>query len=135
MAQQIHPDESLIPLMRRVVAGNVVYHLYTNDLTPDKDTVLADFDEVGSGPGYVPIEVDEADFVLEGVSGHAGLLIALPIEFMVVGAVGDVYGFFATNVAGDELLACGRFDGAPLNLDVGSRVTVWPMFGDTSKFP
>ena len=130
---QLHPDSSLIPLLRRICGDSVVVHLYNNDLTPDLDTVLADFAEIAGGGGYAPITVDLADFVLSGVSDNKGVLMALPVEF-VDGGPDEAYGYYVTNVAGDELLSCARFDGAPLIIPDDNPIGVWPVFGDNSVF-
>jgi hypothetical protein len=132
--KQIHPDVSLIPLMRRVVADDVRVKLYTNDFTPDRDSVLADFTEKDVANGYAAIDVPAADFVLDGVVAHKGVLMALPITFTPTNDGGvNIYGYFVTSLDDADLLACARFD-APTDWDVPNTVEMWPVFGDESQF-
>ncbi len=129
---QIYPDVGLIPILRRIVTPSVVYHLFVNDVTPDRDSVLGDFTEM-TASGYAEIVVDEADFTLDGVTAHIGSLLAAPIAFEnTSGGALDAYGYFATNAAGDELLACARFDSAPVNKEDGESWLVTPIVGDFS---
>lgn len=129
---QIYPDAGLIPILRRIVTPSVVYHLYTNNVTPDRDTVLGDLTEM-TAAGYVEITVDDSDFSLDGVAAHVGSLLAAPIAFEnTSGGALDAYGYFATNAAGDELLAVARFDAAPVNKADGEAWLVTPIVGDFS---
>ena len=131
--EQIHPDVALVPLMRRIVADDVHVHLYSNDFTPDKDTELADLDTFPLSGGYAVITVAAADFVLSNVSGHRGVLMALPVTFTFSNALGPAYGYYVTDTTDTDLLTVARFDGAPLDGEDG--VTVWPAFGDSSLYP
>jgi len=129
---QIYPDVGLIPLLRRIVTPDLVYHLYVNNFTPDRDTELADLTEM-SASGYSEITVDDSDFTLEGVAAHVGSLLASPIAFVnASGGALDAYGYFVTNAAGTELLACARFDSAPVNKADGESWLVTPIVGDFS---
>jgi len=132
---QIHPNVALVPLLRRTVADDLVFHLFSNDLTPDVDTELADFAEAGQGD-YAPITVSAAAFTFDGVADDRGYLMAPPIVFVTGDAPPSVgvYGYYVTNVAEDELLACARFDGAPLAFNSDNPREVWPIMGDASRF-
>lgn len=133
---QIHPDSSLVPLLERMVASDLHYHLYTNNVTPDRDTELGDLTEMGGGTGYSIITVDAADFTLTGVSAHKGFLIAAPITFVigVTGSPTDVYGYYVTDTGNAELLAVARFDDAPIDITAGANIPVVPVMGDSSQF-
>jgi len=132
---QIHPDTSLVPMLKRIVAGGVNYHLFTNNITVDRDTVLGDFVEPVPGSAYSPITVDDADFALTGVATHRGSIIAPMIEFVPIGDYGEsIYGYYATDSTDTDLLACANFDDAPIPWATGSSVPVLPIFGDTSRF-
>jgi len=129
---QIYPDVGLIAILTRIVTPSLVYHLFTNNVVPDRDTELADLTEMAAS-GYVEIVVDDSAFTLDGVAGHVGSLLAAPIAFEnTSGGALDAYGYFVTNVAGDELLAVARFDSAPVNKDDGQSWLVTPIVGDFS---
>ena len=108
---QIHPDVSLIPILERIVADDFRYHLFENNVVPDRDTELADLTEVGSG-GYASIVVAAADFTLSGVTGHLGSLAAAPISWTPSGTDWTIYGYYITDSANTLLLGVARFDGA-----------------------
>jgi len=87
-------------------------HLYSDDLTPSKETLLADFTEVVAGgvvaqsPTYGAPFVDENGIAV--VSGGE-------IVFTQNAAPNDIaHGCYLTNTASNVLLWSGRFD-APFN--------------------
>jgi hypothetical protein len=100
-------DANLFP------AGWLV-HLYTNNLTPDKNTVLGDFTELTNVevPGYAavaggwvgnPIRKPDGSWEDQGVG---------PLPFAASGPPPipiNAYGWYATNGAGTVLLASGIF--------------------------
>ena len=133
---QIHPDASLVELLARMAAADFHYHLYTNNFTPDRDTVLGDLTEQGVGDGYAIVTVAAADFTASGVVAHHGSIVASPIAFTVAAAGGPwtIYGYFVTDTGDAELLACGLFDAAPLTVAEFESVLVTPIFGDQSLF-
>jgi len=132
---QIHPNSSLVPILKRIVAGDFNFHLFRNDIGVDENTVLEDFEEVLDTTGYAPIAVMGDDWIFEGVNEERGYLLAPPIEYTQVGAIGDVaYGYYVTNTENEILLWCARFDGAPVPFDIGDTITVWPILGDKSRF-
>jgi len=133
---QIHPDTSLVAILRRIATGDLHYHLYRNDVTPDRDTELGDLTEMGAGTGYAVITVEEADFTTEGVSAHKGTIIAPPVTFEIGAGSGidDIYGYFVTDDTDALLIACGRFDDAPIDITAGADIPVTPILGDSSQF-
>lgn len=133
---QIHPDASLIPLCKRLVYQDVHYHLFSNNITPDADTELADLTEYSSGTGYAVQTVAAADFASEGVAAHIGTLMASPIAWTITPDAGNpnCYGYYATDTTDTYLLACGRFDDAPVVLTSGGVISVTPIFASQSRF-
>jgi hypothetical protein len=137
MTVQVHPDSCLVPLMQRIVAGDIRVKLYSNDLTPTQATVLGDFTEIAPSGGYAAggIVVAAADFVLSGVVAHKGTLMAPAVSWTPSVADGlDVFGYYYTDTGGTILLGCARFDPGPVTWIVPVPVSVWPVFGDISLF-
>jgi hypothetical protein len=131
--QQIYPDEGLVTQLVRIMGDDVHYHLFVNDVTPDRDTVLADFTEAAF-TGYVEVTVEAADFTIDGVSAHVGYIQAPPITFSNGSGVDqDAYGYYVTDVGDTEVLAAARFDAAPVTKPDGDQWSVIPVWGDSSS--
>jgi len=131
---QIHPDVSLVPLLQRMVENGIKLHLFENDVTPDVDTDLVDFQEPDVN-GYAAIAVAAAAFIFTGVDDNRGYVFASPVVFTTVDAgAQQVYGYYMTDDDDTILLACARFDGAPLTFNVSNPREVWPVMGDASRF-
>lgn len=131
--QQIYPDEGLVSQLMRIMGDDVKYHLYTNDITPDRATVLADFTEAAF-TGYAAVTVEAADFTIDGVSAHVGYIQAPPITFTNGSGVDqDAYGYYVTDAGSTEVLAAGRFDAAPVTKADGDAWSVIPVWGDSSS--
>ena len=131
--KQIHPDQGLLALNNRLVTPSWEYHLFTNNIVPDRDTELADLAEMSSA-GYSPIIVLAADFTIQNVGGHIGTIIAAPITFVLTSSGSSIYGYYVVAVSGSLLLAVGRFDDAPISLGSGATIQITPVCGDNSKF-
>ena len=130
---QIYPDDGLVEQLTRILAGGIKIKLFKTDVTPDRDTVLADLVEA-DWAGYAAVDLDDTDFTLSGVVAHQGYLIADPVAFLnSSGAAKDAYGYFVTNADDDKLLAVARFDGAPISKDDGESHIVVPAWGDFSE--
>lgn len=96
-------------------AGLVTVHLYTNDFTPDKNSVLADFTEVSA---VVMASYTPAFFKLNGVTFRRldgswvpapGSSPALFVSDPAPTAPVTVYGFFLQNFFGAGFYGSGRF--------------------------
>lgn len=131
---QIHPDVSLTEMLLRMAAGDLHYHLFEDNITPDRETEIADLNEPGFGLGYVVEIVTAADFTLTGVAAHHGSIAAAPLGFLNQTGQADVYGYYVTDTTDAVLLAVGRFDAAPHVWVTGVPLMVWPVFGDSSQF-
>lgn len=131
----IHPDQSLVNILERIVSADSKYRLFTNNVTLNQATVLADFTEQGSGDGYAAITVAAADYTLSGVTGHNGSLVAPDISFTPSTGTGwDIYGYYETDTAGTKLLKAAKFDGGPIHVNVGESIIVTPKWANASKF-
>lgn len=131
----IHPDATLIPLLNRILAGDLTYHLCQNDVTPSYSTVLADFQEKDPAGGYAPVTVTAASFIFEGVSSHHATKMATPISWIPGANTGhQVFAYYVTDPATGFLLAAARLDGAPVAYDLGASIIVTPVLGDQSQY-
>lgn len=130
--QQIYPDASLVPILQRFLAGDLHYHLFSNNVTPGNASVLGDFTEAVYGT-YAPITVIAADFTLTGVAGHVGGATAAAIAFLNDSG-GDLgmYGYYVTDTSNTILIAAARFDSAPAVKHNGESWIITPTFGDFS---
>lgn len=132
---QVYPDVALVNNMKRIVAADVHYHLYTNNYAVDRATTLGSLTEMTGGTGYATRLVLGADFTLSGVTSHLGNLSAPDISWVDTGGVGwDVYGYYVTDTTDTFLLACGTFDGGPIHVTAINPCVVTPKFADSSRF-
>lgn len=130
---QIYPDVGLVPWLLRMAVGDLLYHLFVNNVTPNRETVLADLTEA-SWSGYAAIGVPAADWTLSAVIAHVGTIQTPPIVFdNASGSNQSAYGYYVTDALGLELLAIGRFDGAPLTKPTGSAFVLTPTLSDLSQ--
>lgn len=119
--------------MRMIGTTNWKYKLYSNNVTPDRDTELADLTEL-SASGYASITLSASDFTLNGVSSHKGFALAATISWVIGADADSVYGYYVTDTTDTILLACGRFDDAPISLASGATIELTPAMGDNSRF-
>jgi hypothetical protein len=130
----IFPNEGLTEQLQRILGGEVTYRLFTNDVTPSASTRISDLTEAGFDD-YTPVTLNSGDFGTMGVSGNSGFAIASPISFHNASSTDqDVFGFYATNVENDILLAVSRFTGAPVTISPDGSVSIIPTWGDFSQF-
>lgn len=131
---QIYPDEGLHPLLALLVAGEFTWHLFTNDITPDRDTVLDDFAEA-DWDGYLPVTLTADDLTLFSVNNHVGTVTGEPVEYSnVSGLDQQAFGYFVTDQPGGHVVACGRFDDAPLVITPLGQFFVQPVLSVFSQF-
>lgn len=129
---QIYPDAGLIILATRMVTPSWRYHLFTNNITPDRDTVLGGLTEMAIA-GYAAVTVPLASFTLSGVTGHVATLLAAPISFLnSSGGAANAYGYYVTDAANAVLFAVARFNPAPISKADGESWLVTPILGDLS---
>lgn len=131
---QIYPDNGLLSWLTRMMSADVNYHLFTNDVTPTRDTVLGDLTEAAFS-GYAVHTVTLADFTLSGVTGHVGTMIGAPFSFTnESGGPVNAYGYYITNTANTVLLGIARFDSAPVTKADDESWLVTPSLSDLSQY-
>lgn len=128
---QIFPDEGLQVWFDRLVADGVLCHLFVNDVAPSRDTLLGDLVEAAWG-GYSHVAINAIDWNVLGIFNHRLKALA-PLEIPVgFGVTPTYYGYYLTSLAGGELLAVARYDGAPITGTTSENVAVTPLLGDFS---
>ncbi len=97
-------------ILNKVAPQNLVLRLYTNNLTPDETNVAADFTEA-AGNGYASVALTAASWT---ITPGAPTGAAYPeVTFTFTGALGNVYGYYITEVASGKLKWSERFPSAP----------------------
>lgn len=113
----IFPDVVEEYIMNLLIASAIgtpfQIRLYTNNVTPDHDTVLGDLTEAAY-TGYSPQPWDPSP--VSEVGGKAQFEPANVTFGAVPDDPADVYGFFVTDYTGSNLLMAGRLDVAPYDL-------------------
>lgn len=133
--QTIFPDDGLVQALKGVAdnQGNGwVYAVYTNDLTPDMDSVFADFSIPADA--WAKHTVVLADWILEQVVLHVGTIQGEPLVFTNP-AISDIdlFGFLAYDPISHVVLLAERFEEAPITLASGQSVDVPLQIGDASE--
>ena len=90
---------------------DLVLKLYSNDYTPDEDSVSTDFIEVTSSNGYSSKTLTGSSWTVNGKS------VSYPVQtWTFTGSVGNVYGYYVATSTGNVVLFSERFTGAPYNI-------------------
>ena len=88
------------------IFSGLTIHLFSNDLTPDSETLISDYEEVNA-KGYSPIYITYNDLVFERESIY--IKKEFPINRQAI-----VYGYYLD--AGGNLLGGERFKKAPYKI-------------------
>lgn len=135
MATQIYPDQGLGEWLKKMTQfHSLSYRLFVNNVTPDKNTILADLTEESTG-SYSRVDVAPGDWTSYTVTAHVGTAFAPPISFTPSGTTWTTYGYYVVDAStGTLLLAVCRFDSAPLSTPSGTGILITPKISDFSKF-
>lgn len=129
----IYPDEGLLEIQDQMLSDDMILHLYVNNLTPTKETILANLTEA-AWMGYASALIAFADWLAKGISDHNGYALAVPRGFLnTSGAAQSAYGYYLTNADETILRQVVRFDSAPLVRPDGQTFVVIPTWGDFSQ--
>lgn len=128
------PDEGLIFLLQQIVLNNVKLHIFVNNITPTKTTVLANLTEA-SWTGYASQTLTSGSWISLGVNSNVGTLVYPTCTFVNTGGTPqNAYGFYITDNAVTKLLAVGLFDSAPITLPATTGTYSFiPTIGDLSQ--
>ena len=89
-------------------------HLFTNDISPDKNTTVFDYQEVKS-IGYAPIYINYEDLVFK--RDHIEIKKEFELNRQTI-----VYGYYLT--AGDNLLGGERFSDGPYKIYIAGSIKI-----------
>jgi len=120
-------DVMLANILNKTPAQNLVLRLYTNDLTPDDDTVAADFVEQ-SGHGYAAVALDASSWTITN-----GLATYPQTVFTFNSAAATVYGYYITEVTSGKLKYAERFPTPDQIANNGDEVKVTPKLSMTRQ--
>ncbi len=129
-------DNGLIGILQRFAANDFHYHLFSNNHTVTKATLLSSLTEQAAA-GYSPQTVLAAAFVLASVVADNGSVMAAPIGFGTNSSGGSVnnYGYYVTDTTDTVLFAAANFDSPPIvTLNGGTFPIVVPVLGDFSQY-
>lgn len=107
-----------------LVANPPLLMLFTNNITPDEDTVIGDLTEA-TFPGYAQAMLDYSASTT--IAAHVASLTPTAIVFTRAAGAGgeDVYGYGVLDSTGTYLLWAQRDPAAPLDMSiVGATYTV-----------
>lgn len=106
------------------VGGERLLHLFTNNQTPGKTTVIGDFTEATGVPGYNAITLVGSNWTTT-TSGGANSAVYSQETFSFTTGV-SVYGYYVTDLSGN-LLWAERFSTAPYVLPpAGGQISISP---------
>ncbi len=107
-------------LCNKATPENLVLHLYTNNVTPAKNSNVATFTEA-SGSGYSAITLTAANWtVTEGTgNGTTATTCTQPVQvFTLTGAL-SAYGYFVTGATSNALYFAELFSSGPYTTPSG----------------
>lgn len=107
------------------VASSIEVCLYTNDITPDEDSELADFTEA-TYDGYSRISWPPGTPFTDGAGKASIAPVIANFTGPETGGPVNVYGFYVVyQWSGEQILMAGRLAGAPVTLtDVDDTVAL-----------
>lgn len=109
-------------LVNNIAAENLVLRLFVNNITINEGVTLSSFTEA-SGFGYVAVNVPSSGWTF--VAGDPTVATCAPQSFTFTGALGNVYGYFVTQVVSGKLMWAERFfDGPYLIVNNGDQINV-----------
>ncbi len=115
---------ALEALVGKTAGQNLILRLYTSNTTPAETDTEATYTEA-SGNGYAAITLTAASWtVTPGAPTEAAYAEQ---TFTFTGALGNVYGYYFTQVASGKLVWAERFTGAPFNIaNNGDQIKITP---------
>ena len=117
------PNSADLQMLRYVFNRSTTLHLYSNNLTPSKTTVLSDITEA-SGSGYSAISLTGSSWTFATNTGINQASYAQQ-TFTITGAI-TIYGYYITST--DGLLYVEKFPTTYILPDDGGEIIVNPLF-------
>lgn len=104
---------ALKAFLNQTAGETLVLRLYSDDQTPAKTDVAADYTEV-SGNGYSAKTLTPGTFTF--TDGDPSTAAYPQQTFSFSGAAGNVYGYYVTQATSGALMFANRFSNAPINI-------------------
>jgi len=124
------------PVLDMLVSGDsfalVVLRLYKNNVTPDEDSVFADFDEANFS-GYAE---EVPAFGAASIVGHKGKIVdGAAREFIHNGGAtaNTIYGYYVVDDATSKVLWAERFSAPQAVANNGDKITITLAFTANSE--
>lgn len=112
-------------LLNQTAPTNVNLHLYSNNLTLAKTSVLGNFTEVTAG-GYGPITLTGATWTISTISNVN--TASYPQQTFTLTGAAQIYGYYITDNGNATVILAEAFPGGPYNVPSGGGiVTVQPI--------
>jgi hypothetical protein len=120
-------DAELIILetfLNKAPSEDLIIHLYASDTSPSETDLVGTYTEV-TGGGYSAQNLTAASWVV--VPGNPTAATHPITTFAFTAGVGNVYGYYVTQVTSGKLMWSERFVGAPVNIqNNGDQIVVTP---------
>lgn len=117
-------DLALKALLNHTAGQNLVLRLFTNNKTPAETDTEADYTEA-SGNGYAALTLTGSSWVF--TPGAPSSAAYAQQTFTFSGALGNVYGYYMTQVTSGKLVYAERFSNGPYNIqNAGDQVKITP---------
>lgn len=111
-------------LVNKTPGQNLVLRLFTNNKTPAEGDAASDYTEA-AGFGYSPITLTGSNWGAASEGDPSS--IAHPEQtFAFNGALGNVYGYFLTQVTSGLFVLAELFPGGPINAQANVEIAVTP---------
>jgi hypothetical protein len=104
---------ALKAFLNQTAGETLVLRLYSDDQTPAKTDVAADYTEV-TGNGYSSKTLTPGTFTF--TDGDPSTAAYPQQTFGFTGAAGNVYGYYVTQETSGALMFANRFSNAPINI-------------------
>lgn len=126
----VYPYEGRERDLSTILANSGIYvlRLFQNDISPDVDTVLTDFDDADFS-GYASVTLTLSAIFRNGDDNAETVALLAQFAHNGGGTANDIYGWYLTNMAGgiEALVYCERFGDAPRVMDtLGDIINVTP---------
>jgi len=106
--------------------GTFVLRLFKNNITPDVDTVLADFTEADFS-GYTDVLLTMGAIVRDGDDNARSTGLLAQFLHSGGGTANDIYGWYLLGSGGAVCLFAERFSDAPRVMDgLGDEINITP---------
>jgi len=118
-------------LLNKTSVDTPILHLYSNDITPDEDSVIGDFTEIPVVcPPGTDVILDPNNWIFNTLDG-VGIAEYPTQTYTVIGPV-NIYGYYVTNNAQNFLLWAQRCFYAPVSITGTGTFSVTPRFSAKS---